>query len=97
MISSVPLRLRAFANSNATTIQNLLGFLPAPSVYGLMTKYLALPIKILRIHERAGLLLIGLFPWVGLLFLTTAVILKRKEKKNLPQELQQVNQITNHN
>jgi hypothetical protein len=31
--------MRAFANSNATTIYNLLGFLPAPMVYGLMTKY----------------------------------------------------------
>ena len=62
MISSVPLRLRAFANSNATTLYNLFGFLPAPTVYGLMTKYLKIYL-IIRINDRAGVTLLMFSPW----------------------------------
>ncbi len=35
MISSVPKKLRAFANSTASLFHNLLGYLPAPFIYGL--------------------------------------------------------------
>ena len=36
MISSIPKYLRAFGNSNAQLIQNLLGYFPSPFVYGLV-------------------------------------------------------------
>ena len=38
MISSVEPGLRSFANSNTTTFINLFGYLPAPFVYGELTK-----------------------------------------------------------
>ena len=38
MISSVPKKLRAFANSTASLFHNLLGYLPAPFVYGVVNE-----------------------------------------------------------
>lgn len=37
MLSSVPNHMRPFANSNTTLLYNLIGFLPAPSIYGYLT------------------------------------------------------------
>ena len=39
MINSVPPKHRTSANSISNLLQNLLGFLPAPFLYGLITKY----------------------------------------------------------
>ena len=36
MISSIPKYLRAFGNSNAQLISNLLGYFPSPFLYGLV-------------------------------------------------------------
>ena len=36
MLSSVQPALRSFANSNTTTFINLFGYLPAPTVFGLL-------------------------------------------------------------
>lgn len=69
MLTAVPQKLRAFANSNTTTIYNLFGFLPAPSVYGFM----------LRFGDRAGLIFINSISFVGLIFLFWAVLIKRRE------------------
>eukprot|EP01017_Pseudomicrothorax_dubius_P033629 TRINITY_DN4519_c0_g4_i2.p1 TRINITY_DN4519_c0_g4~~TRINITY_DN4519_c0_g4_i2.p1 ORF type:complete len:516 (-),score=96.62 TRINITY_DN4519_c0_g4_i2:149-1696(-) len=38
MISSIPKPIRAFGSSTAQIFQNLLGYLPAPLVYGMVTK-----------------------------------------------------------
>lgn len=38
MLTSVPPKLRPFANANTIMVYNLFGFLPAPMVYGYLTK-----------------------------------------------------------
>ncbi|KAM3147384.1 hypothetical protein pb186bvf_000635 [Paramecium bursaria] len=83
MLTAVPQKLRAFANSNTTTIYNLFGFLPAPSVYGFM----------LRFGDRAGLIFINSISFVGLIFLFWAVLIKRRESGKTIDEFQSASQI----
>lgn len=39
MLNSVAIQYRTFANSNAQTFMNLIGFLPAPTLYGIMSDF----------------------------------------------------------
>ena len=59
MLNSIKPELRSFANSNATMLINLLGYLPAPAVYGLLTTF----------NEKAGLFCITYTPIVCIFFL----------------------------
>ncbi|EGR31685.1 major facilitator superfamily protein, putative [Ichthyophthirius multifiliis] len=49
MLSSVEAEFRGFANSNSQTFQSLLGYLPAPTLYGLLNSY---------VSNRAGMIMI---------------------------------------
>jgi hypothetical protein len=65
--------MRAFANSNNTMLYNLLGFLPAPSIYGVLSQYKA----------RAGIAFLMFYPLFGLVLITTAALLKHNQVKKL--------------
>lgn len=70
MLTSVNPEYRTFANSNAQTLQNLIGFLPAPTLYGIMSDFAG---------PRAGMFTLMYTPLVAVTFSWMAYL----HKKNL--------------
>ncbi|EAR86984.1 MFS transporter (macronuclear) [Tetrahymena thermophila SB210] len=72
MLSAIQTELRAFANSNSQTIQNLLGFLPAPSLYGIMND---------RVGKRAGMFMLMYSTLIGVVLSICVYIFSVQEKR----------------
>ncbi|KAL4453133.1 hypothetical protein ABPG74_015364 [Tetrahymena malaccensis] len=72
MLSAIQPELRAFANSNSQTIQNLLGFLPAPSLYGIMND---------RVGKRAGMFMLMYSTLLGVVLSICVYIFSVQEKR----------------
>ncbi|KAL4497176.1 hypothetical protein ABPG72_019496 [Tetrahymena utriculariae] len=72
MLSAIQTDLRALANSNSQTIQNLLGFLPAPSLYGIMND---------RINKRAGMFMLMYSTLIGVVLSICVYIFSVQEKR----------------
>lgn len=73
MMVSVPPWLRAFGNSNGEIIKNLLGYLPAPFMYGLWNSLFG---------EKAGIKLIMFWGlWAPFLLLLGSIHTYRKLKR----------------
>lgn len=66
MISSIPKYLRAFGNSNAQLVSNLLGYFPSPFVYGLVCNLTG------GEESRGGMILLMFWSIWGVLALLTA-------------------------
>merc|ERR1712137_1032058 len=77
MISSVHVRYRSFANSTSQTFQNLLGFMPAPVLYGFLNKITGGP------KSRAGMKLLMFWSVPSLIMLLIAYYNKRKAQSKL--------------
>ena len=71
MISSVKTRWRTLANSFASVITNMFGYLPAPFLYGLVCELTG------GEKSRYGLMMILYWSLMGQLFITLAFIYKR--------------------
>lgn len=71
MLAQVPPNLRTLANSIANLFYNLLGFFPAPSIYGIVYQATGAG------ESRYGLLSIQIFNVFTFIVLTPMVIVQR--------------------
>jgi len=76
MISSVHTRHRSFANSTSQTFQNLLGFMPAPVLYGMLNQLTGSE------GSRAGMMLLMFWSVPSVIMLLIAYYAKRKSQSS---------------
>jgi hypothetical protein len=76
MISSVPLRIRTQANSMASILYNLVGYLPSPLVYGLISQVTEDP------KSRTPMIVLMSWTFGGVFFISLALIFRIKKHLN---------------
>ncbi|EAS04286.2 MFS transporter (macronuclear) [Tetrahymena thermophila SB210] len=96
MLHSIPKNYRAFGNSQAQLFHNLLGYLPAPVVYGIVNQMSQ------SVEKRSGMKVLMLWSLWGIIFLVFAKIEQQRlektqqdQEKEMLQYLQSQNQNTN--
>jgi MFS family permease len=75
IITSVPHDVRSSGNSVSNFMSNLIGYLPAPFIYGFISKFSS------ETHPRLAMLITMNFSSVGLLFISLAVYFKYQQTK----------------
>lgn len=74
-ISTLPEELRGSANSITCFFSNLLGYLPAPSVYGIINNHFK------QTYKKAAFMCIMYYSWGGVVLLVFAVIFRYRQFK----------------
>ncbi|KAL4500428.1 hypothetical protein ABPG72_003379 [Tetrahymena utriculariae] len=92
MLHSIPKSYRAFGNSQAQLFHNLLGYLPAPFVYGLVNQMSQ------SVEKRSGMKVLMLWSLWGIIFLVFAKIeQQRLEKTQQDQEQEMLQYLQSQN
>ena len=86
MISSIPPNTRAYGNSIGHIIQELLGYLPSPMLYGLIVSYTG------GGTSRWGMFMLIVWSYTGVFFIMMAVHYQQWLKDKVEQEYQRINQ-----